>query len=420
MQLVAYGAQDVYLSGNPEITYFKSIYKRHTNFAIESIEQYFNVTPDFGKRASVTVSRNGDLITNTYLRIDLPRIETDDINGFSWTEEIGHFLIKTVEIEIGGEIIDKHYGIWLSIWNSLTLNRSGKQEGYNIMIGNVMELVGYHGVPAVPQGVKTEEMTLYIPLKFWFNRNPGLALPLVALQYHEVKYHIEFESFINLISREFSGGNLTPSIPKLGAASLFIDYVYLDTDERRRFAYSTHEYLIEQLQYAGNEGLSTLNNTISLEFNNPVKELIWVIQSNETTTGDITTLGVGNNYTDKEGSSRLHVNYPDNNPVKEAKIRLNGHDRISLRKGKYFNYIQPYQHHTNIPELGINVYSFGLNPENHQPSGTLNMSRIDNASLHIKLTEKALENNSNTAKIFATNYNILRIKSGLAGLAYTS
>ena len=420
MQLVAYGAQDIYLSGNPEITYFKSIYKRHTNFAVESIEQYFNVTPDFGKKASVTVSRNGDLITNTYLRIDLPSIKTDDINGFSWTEEIGHFLIKSVEIEIGGEIIDKHYGVWLSIWNSLTLNRSGHQEGYNIMIGNVMELVGYNGIPAVRENIYTPEMTLYIPLKFWFNRNPGLALPLIALQYHEVKYHIEFESFKNLISREFSGGNLTPSIPKLGAASLFIDYVYLDTDERRKFANISHEYLIEQLQYAGNEGLSTVNNTISLEFNHPIKELIWIVQSLETTTGDITELGVGNNYTDKEGSSRLHVNNSENNPIKEGKIKLNGYDRISLRKGKYFNYIQPYQHHTNIPELGINVYSFGLNPEKHQPSGTLNMSRIDNASLHITLTEKALENNSNTAKIFATNYNILRIKSGLAGLAYSS
>lgn len=419
MQLVAYGAQDIYLTGNPQITFFKSVYRRHINFAIESIEQHFNTSPDFGKKVSVTISRNGDLITNTHLRIDLPSVSTNNANGFSWTEEIGHFLIKTVELEIGGQLIDKHYGLWLSIWNSLTVSK-GHEDGYNVMNGNTSDLVGTRLVAAAAQNVSTPLTTLYVPLQFWFNRNHGIALPLIALQYHDVKVHIDFEIFSNLIATEYSLGTFTPSNPKLGSTSLFVDYIYLDTDERRRFAQTSHEYLIEQVQFTGDESVTTMNNTIYLDFNHPVKELIWVVQSIETTTGGSNIFGVGNNYTDKPGSSRLHVIDPAENTVKLGKIRLNGHDRFTERKGKYFNYMQPYQHHTNIPSLGINVYSFGLNPEYHQPSGTLNMSRIDNASLHIELTTTALSNTSNTVKVFAKNYNVLRIMSGLAGLAYSN
>lgn len=427
MQLVAYGAQDIYLTGNPQITYFKSIYRRHTNFAIESIEQHFNGTADFSKTVTVTVARNGDLISSMYLRADLPAVGSTSISGFSWTEEVGHFLIKSITFEIGGQRIDRHYGIWLSIWNSLTLPK-GHQDGYNVMMGNIVELVGDQITSASETSTFTTPLTtLYVPLQFSFNRHPGLALPLVALQYHEVKFHIEFEDFNKLISTEFSEGTFIPAVPQLGKTSLFIDYVFLDTDERRRFAQNSHEYLIEQLQYTGNESLGTLNNTIFLDFNHPIKELIWVIQSDDTTTGSSDILGVGNNYTDKPGSGRLHVNFavdPDElsavNPVKTGKIRINGHDRFSERKGKYFNYMLPYRHHSNIPALGINVYPFGLNPEDHQPSGTLNMSRIDNTTLQIELTNAALTNSNNVVKIFAINYNVLRIMSGLAGLAYSN
>jgi len=420
LQLVAYGAQDIYLTGNPEITYFKTVYRKHTNFAIESIEQHFDGTADFGKKVTVSVSRNGDLIGRTYIKADLPSIQTDGASGFSWTEELGHFLVKSIEIEIGGQIIDKHYGTWLSIWSSLTLDRN-HETGYNRMIGNIGLLAGNNLVAAVPANTLTPIKTIYVPLQFWFNKNPALALPLIALQYHEVKFHIEFETFENLKSNEFSSGTITPVNPSLTNVSMWIDYIYLDTEERRRFAQNSHEYLIEQVQFSENISLLGKDMSIYLDFNHPVKEMVWVIQSNETTTGGTTKLGIGNNYTDNSGSGNVHtnVNVADN-PVQSSKLLLNGHERFSVRDGLYFNNVQPYQHHTSIPPVGINVYSFALRPEDHQPSGTLNLSRIDNAVLQINLSPAAVAHTDNIVKIFVVNYNVLRIMSGLSGLAFSN
>ncbi len=384
MQLVAYGAQDIYLTGNPQITFFKVVYRRHTNFSMEAIEQTFNGTPDFGKKVTVTVSRNGDLITKCYLQAELPALSAG-----TWNEEVGHFLVKSVEVEIGGQRIDKNYGTWLSIWASLTVP-SGQQTGYNVMIGNVSELTSVDA-PSAYQ--------LDIPLQFWFCRHTGLALPLIALQYHEVKFAIEFESFANLTS-----DNATSDDAHLQTASMYIDYIYLDTDERRRFAQISHEYLIEQLQFTGDESLSGSNNKVKLNFNHPVKELIWVVQNDNRT---------GNNFTDNDTSA------DGSNPTAAAKLQLNGHDRFSQRTGRYFNYVQPYQHHTNTPATGINVYSFALKPEEQQPSGSANMSRIDNATLQLTITPEAADSNP-IVKVFATNYNVLRIMSGMGGLSYSN
>ena len=151
---------------------------------MESIEQTFNGSPDFGKKVTVTVSRNGDLITKVYLQTDIPDVAaTTATSGFAWIEELGHFLIKSVEVEIGGQRIDKHYGKWMSIWNSLTLP-SGKTDGYNNMIGNTSAMYGATAADNTKSGLR-----LYIPLQFWFCRNAGLALPLIALNYRAEKYH---------------------------------------------------------------------------------------------------------------------------------------------------------------------------------------------------------------------------------------
>ena len=394
MQLVAYGAQDIYLTGNPQITFFKVVYRRHTNFSMESIEQTFNGTPDFGKKVTVTVSRNGDLITKCYVQSSLPAL-TASSGTIAWTEEVGHFLIKSVEVEIGGQRIDRHYGTWLSVWSSLTTTK-GHEDGYNSMIGNVSSLT--------TQAASTSAYDLYIPLQFWFCRHTGLALPLIALQYHEVKFSIEFESASNLYVLDETIGSTISGTPSLGETSMFIDYIYLDTDERRRFAQISHEYLIEQLQFTGDESLSGTNNKIKLSFNHPVKELIWVVQDDNRT---------GNNYTDADDKSGA-------NPTESAKLQLNGHDRFSTRKGRYFNEVQPYQHHENIPATGINVYSFALKPEEQQPSGSANMSRIDNATLQLTLTSNGNSGNNPIVKVYATNYNVLRIMSGMGGLAYSN
>ncbi len=373
-----------------QITFFKVVYRRHTNFAMESIEQTFNGTPDFDKRVTVTVSRNGDLITKTYVQAVLPSVTAAGPSGFAWIEEVGHFLIKSIEVEIGGQRIDKLYGTWLSIWSSLTTTK-GHEDGYNEMIGNVGELTS----PVLP-GDSTPEYQLYIPMQFWFCRHTGLALPLIALQYHEVKFTLEIEAFLNLVNLDFPDVDVT-NVPSLGATSMYIDYIYLDTDERRRFAQISHEYLIEQLQFTGEESLSGLTNKIRLNFNHPVKELIWVVQNDNRR---------GNNYTDND------IAADGSNPTQSAKLQLNGHDRFSERLGKYFNLVQPYQSHTNIPATGINVYSFALKPEEQQPSGSANMSRIDNATLQLTITANANEANP-VVKVYATNYNVLRIMSGM-------
>ena len=375
MQLVAYGAQDIYLTGNPQITFFKVVYRRHTNFSMEAIEQTFNGAADFGKRVTCTVSRNGDLMHKVYLQVTVP-----DVSG-EYVKNLGQALVKFAEVEIGGQRIDKHYGDWMHIWNELS-QEDGKKAGYGLMTGAGGETAGI-----------SAETDLYIPLEFWFCRNPGLALPLIALQYHEVKINIEFSALSELTDE--TGLSLS-------AASLYVDYIYLDTDERRRFAQVSHEYLIEQVQFTGDESVSSVSNKIKLNFNHPCKELVWVVQRDAS--------GVEKfDYTDASGV----------NPVLIAKLQLNGHDRFSERMGRYFNLVQPYQHHTNVPKTGINVYSFGLKPEEHQPSGTCNMSRIDNATLQLTLTSETVGADAKV-RVYATNYNVLRIMSGMGGLAYSN
>ena len=346
LQLVAYGAQDVYLTGNPQITFFKVVYRRHTNFSIESIQQTFNGTPGIGKRVTCQISRNGDLVHKLYVVFTNP---SDD----NLTD--GRDCIAKVEVEIGGQLIDRQYGDWMKIWNELTLP-AGKEDGYNEMIKATSNIDPIPNTKA------------YVPLEFWFCRNIGLALPLIALQYHEVKINIEFTS------TGFSD------------ATLWADYIFLDTDERRRFAQLSHEYLIEQVQFTGGESINSSNLSAKLSFNHPVKELIW-----------------------QETTKKV---------LGKTKLMLNGNDRFAERDTKYFTHVQPYQHHTNIPDSGcnINVYSFALKPEEHQPSGTLNMSRIDTAQLKISDISEA----TGEVKIYAHSYNVLRILSGMGGLAYSN
>jgi hypothetical protein len=430
LQLVAYGAQDVYLTGNPQITFFKVAYRRHTNFALEAIEQNFNGTPGYSSRVTCQISRNGDLINRMYLQVSVPTLAANTDYYYNY---YGLRLINYVEIEIGGQKIDKHYSHWLYIWNELSLPLS-KRHGYN-------EMVGAYG------GRDLASRTLYIPLEFWFCRNVGLALPLIALQYHEVKINLNFEA------AEKCGkfGTANP----LSTVSLWVDYIFLDTDERRRFAQLSHEYLIEQLQFTGQEAVTSSSGLkTKLNFNHPCKELIWFITNSETTdtqkanwfnyTTAVSSISPGTNGADlpknynalKSKLMQTNINFETkgtnnssmpSNPVKSSKLILNGNDRFYERHGRYFNLVQPYQHHENIPtNAGINVYSFALKPEEHQPSGTLNMSRIDTALLFLSFEDKIGSNSTDynpvnsILYVYAVNYNVLRILSGMGGLAYSN
>jgi hypothetical protein len=408
MQLVAYGAQDIYLTGNAQITFFKVVYRRHTNFSIESIEQTFNGYADFGRKLTVTVSRNGDLVSKAFLRVELPALKQDQ-SGATWqgyVNSIGNALIKSVEVEIGGQLIDKHYSEWLEIYGELN-QTDAHYRSYK-------RLVGKYASDVSLETNALEERTYYIPLQFWFCRNPGLALPLIALQYHEVKLNVEFRAAAELTRSDVAIAGAPQDVDgntaSIKSASLWLDYIYLDTDERRRFAQVSHEYLIEQVQYSEPEGIqeraTTLNSDLNL--NHPVKELVWVISRNAVRAANSLTGNDIFNFTSVLGGDSFDT----------AKLQFNGHDRMRERDSFYFREVQPYSHHTRSPSKHIYAYSFALKPEEHQPSGSCNMSRLDNVNLN--LTFNGTNTVESELRVYATNYNVLRVMSGMAGLAYSN
>jgi hypothetical protein len=376
MQLVAYGAQDIYLTGNPQITFWKVVYRRHTNFAMESIEQTLNGTVAANARVTATVSRNGDLLGKCYL---------------CHTSAAGNALnasvqeLANVEVQIGGQQIDKHYGHWMEAWAELTENKTGRAFGTNYQVmsasgqGALYDAAKLDAVDgaagtlvAFNFPVATAARYVTLPLQFWFCRNPGLALPLIALQYHEVKMIFTFGATVNSTSY-----------------SLWCDYVYLDTDERRRFAQVSHEYLIEQVQHQE----FSQGSTHDLTLNHPVKELVMAGAWSGGAFGTVSAAGT------------------------TLQLKLNGHERMAARELPYFTRTQVWQHHTGEGghvENSIAVYSFALEPEEHQPSGTCNFSRIDTAQLKFSANTTAALN------VYAVNYNVLRIMSGMGGLAYSN
>ena len=424
MQLVAYGAQDIYLTGNPQITFFKVVYRRHTNFSMESIQQTWAGT--FGTRGqgrcTATIARNGDLVSRLYVEIPGNR-NISQVIGRNPTAQ----WINTVECEIGGQTIDRQYGHWMEAWAELTEpNPSGFCAEYKYNDADPPNNQGttFQLMSGMGGGYDTAiDGSLFVPLRFWFCENPGLALPLIALQYHEVKIILTGNSLSNLVSG-------------MNNAVLWADYIYLDTDERRRFAQVSHEYLITQIQY---QNFSSDNTTCTLTFNHPVKELVWTGKWYGPTAPTIDSGSYTPNQTKIFQSQGSFEPLADN----KYQLKLNGHDRFAARDRNYFTVSQVWQYHTGFGSLSasetapdsktktlstahingqaIAVYSFALKPEEHQPSGTCNFSRIDNAQLVTTSTsppdpgDAARPNN-----IYAVNYNVLRIMSGMGGLAYSN
>ena len=423
MQLVAYGAQDVYLTGNPKVTFFQAVYKRHTNFAMETIEQTINGTAASSGRVSVTVARNGDLIGDMYLEATTKASLANVSGATRDTNWVAERIVSTAELSIGGQRIDKHYQRWWRLYSELYLAEGSK--------------LNYAKMTTNPVGNSTKQV--YLPLIFFFNRNPGLALPLIALQYHEVRIDIdltsEFDTYVT-------------------GLKVWGNYMYLDTEERRRFAQKGHEYLIEQVQHTGTDSLTESGTKqVRLSYNHPVKELVWCVNggsanstglwnfcsnaaaadvvvdcsSEKSGEGQIAPgqagcplLVVGTNGGTEEltedGSGAGATQSVG--PVDTFKLVLNGQDRFKEQSGKYFNQVQPYQHHSGSPYTGVYSYSFALKPEEHQPTGTCNFSRIDNAQVAV-----ACNNIGATSKnldMFAVNYNVLRVQSGMGGLAFSN
>jgi len=539
MQLVAYGAQDVYLTGNPQITFFKIVYKRHTNFAVEAIEQIVNGDFSFGNNLSSTIAKNGDLITKMYIKCDVSLTGTD--GNFAWINKLGHALIEEVELLIGGNRIDKQYSEWLNIWYELARNVS-QDKGYDMMIGNNSDMTEL--------SMDSKSTTLYIPLKFYFNKFNGLAIPLISLQYHDVRVDFKLRSSDQLIIKE-SKAVVSASISNI---SLLVNFVFLDSVERKRFASSQHEYLIEQIQVSNNEKVNLEENIYKLNFSHPCKSLYWMVQNgnfisgksflgytpeskyiyrsgyadlnldlikycsvryvlsqvysldgkvklslngsgvesvssvvstvetvynhHSITLGDVVIKANYNSLTNIDNinntaecdsnnidnwelvtgmsidnistpvdelmsgftrtSDSLNIGNSDfdiivyqwnnfgkyldysYNPVLTSLLKLNGHERFAEQSGEFFNYLQPYETHKSTPKDGINLFSFALNPLEHQPSGTCNFSRIDNTSLSIKFDSDIINVSGTKLVIFVLNYNILRVMNGLAGISYSN
>ena len=472
MQLVAYGAQDVYLTGQPKVTFFQAVYKRHTNFAMENIQQTVNGTTTNSGRVSVTIARNGDLVGNMYVSLLPITANTTSNNNTFDTCWIAERALADIEMTIGGQRIDKHYQTWWRLYAEVFLNESDKY-CWGKMVSTAAQLSAIVGT-----SINGNQPRVYLPLLFFFNRNPGLYLPLIALQYHEVRLDFDLTSYYtSYFSTDFQ---------------VWANYVYLDTEERRRFAQKGHEYLIEQVQHTGGDSTTATYDTfqlIRLSFNHPVKEFVWCyVNPNSSTTANLNalwnfstatqnvqvtvntacyvnsnnyilphlsgvphlyfangnqpqsgagfatgnpaamgTLGQANTYTwieegypSSASGLRLQDTMYETGPLNQFKIILNGQDRFKEQLGKYFNQYQPFVYHSGCPYVGIYVYSFALQPEEHQPTGTCNFSRIDNAQVAVSIKAGGISGAAPQQKLFAVNYNILRIQSGMGGLAFSN
>ena len=396
--LAAKGAPDAHLTDQPEITYFKDGYKRYTNFSVSQIEQQFNSSVGYGRKITAVVSRNGDLINEMYFMLTLSALVNTGAAGLGdqvyWTNSVGHAIIEFVEVEIGGHRFDRHQGDFMEIWETLS---HPPDKGLGELVGfftNTDDLVDF----------SSRDQTLFIPIRFWYNRFHAQALPLIALQYHEVRINIKLRNRSELVIEE--GGALSPDVGGGGEildAKLLVNYVYLDTHERRMFAQQPHEYLIDQLQFTGAEakpsGKTRFN--IPLFFNHPTQELIWVLQKQ--------TEIDNNRWFNYEGLTA------GQDGLVEAKIQLNGHDLFQEREAKYFRMVQPLEHHTRIPDKFIYDYSFALDPEDLRPSGSVNLSRIDNVTLVLET-----EDYQGEIRIYARSKNVMKIISGMAGLKYAN
>ena len=524
LQLVAMGAQDAYLSGNPQITFWKGLFKRHTNFAMEAFRINFTGQPNWGTKQSCVVNRNADLLYSTYLEVVLPHYDLSSNARKSAVYNndqfhLGYNLLKYAELEIGGQLIDRQYGEWMFLWDTLVGSTEKSLNAHQLLsgggrgqvtaeastrlvgtTGNPVDFTDISGVknntnnststasagqvfmPGVPAGCTSgtagqnnagHPNVIYVPLNFFYCRNAGAALPLIALQYHEVKINILWND-----NATVSGDYVNVPVPaQPSQAAIYVDYIYLDVDERRRMAQESHEYLIEQVQYNEDKGLSVMNSRIDLTFNHPVKELIWVVQPTCYRSCKVPIPGVGaainvakvgarsySSATVGVNVNRLTPFTYDQNAVRLQHLQINGQDRFDARYGDYFNKLQPYQHHTGIAQTeyldytgtggttglvtgvssgtatnisapatarvallnqpGIYCYSFALKPEEHQPSGTCNFSRIDTATLVLQMSGDVVVSAQQDAtwdvRVYALNYNILRIMSGMAGLAYSN
>lgn len=397
LALVAIGKQDSEFIGNPEISFFRNVYKHHTHFTVESIPLHFDQGLVFGKKTTLIIPRKADLLSKLVLELKLPSLGPN----ISWINGTGHSIIKEVGIEIGGVKIDSQTGEFMDILSHIELPEA-KKWGYYKMIAK-HEFYNRFS--------QTTETTLFIPLQFWFCRHISQALPLVGLQYHEIKITLELREFNQ---SWYSGPTMTDTPQSLLNINgqLHCDFIYLSNQERKYFATQEQRYLIEQIQiYDGNGvGRNTVNDNINVFFNHPIKELFWIYKADAISeTNDWLNFSKTLNY--------IETHQEPQEPIKACQWKINGHELMEEKSGSYFRLVNPYRYYNRIPDNYIYVHSFSMEPHRFQPSGHLNFSMLDSVVLSLTFTDNIPDG---SVTIYARNYNILEIKQGQAALLYSA
>jgi hypothetical protein len=431
LQLVAQGKQDIFLTGNPQISFFKMVYRRYTNFATESQPMYFDGTPNFGQRITCLIPRRGDLLGRVYLDVTLPRL-VDKTTGqpISYTNSVGFALIEQITFEIGEQEIDRQTGEWMEIWTQLSTPTS-QRDALNAMVGRTEP----YQPPQLIPGAQSEGLRLLVPLQFYFCKTPGLYLPLLALQYHPIRINITLAPLSKLAfipnDPEIACNAQVDCTSSIVNMMLWGDYVYLDVEERRRFVSHAHEYLIEQVQYTPPYPVTATQTTASIDvnFNHPMKEFIFTAKRDEMINRNehfnYSSLAIGEAVPPAlvpflmQGQTRTDL-------ISSAILQLDGYDRFQVRGPEYFRLQQPYEHHTTTPVNSfIYTYSFALKPEEIHPTGTMNASRIDSIKWQITMNpilnqpQLGISRGNCYITVYGLNYNIFRVVNGYGGLLFT-
>ena len=483
IQLVSVGFQDLYLSSDPEITFFKMVYKRHTNFSQEPVVQNFNVIPNFGKRITCNIAHTADLISNIYLYIEIPSIPSSNTNieKYKWIKKLGFGIINNVELEINGQLIDKLYGDWMNIWSILTTTQDKITE--DILIGNVPEMYEYSS--------SKNAYKLYVPLNFYFNRNKGLSLPILSLHLSDIKINVELNSLedvlivspSNYIEIEeyiihFKEGDIIKqnvSGTEISAIFNYFDYetkrlYYTKYDNSFGYYSSQSKYSETSYKISNEEGYYVMpksnENTYNISYPNVTinksnliinflyldnlerkkflnsnhEYLISTLQFSGEKTISNTHVKIKLPFVNpskeifwvsqfskiKNGNIKekfnytTKINYLGDNIIQKSMILNNGQIK-SIERNKYFySYLQSYLYHSSNIEEGINIYNFSLNSESYQPMGSMNLSKIDDFSLDLTISSLVSYENPVLLRIYNYNYNVLRITNGLGGLAFVN
>ena len=449
LQLMATGAQNLYLNGNPSLSFFKKVFKTHTHFSTESMRLNFNRTTMNVTDTTTLIckiDRNADMLQNLYFAFSIPHIGKKDGEKFKFVQNLGEAIIDNYYITIGGNIVDRQYGEWMHCWNEMSLS-SNKTYGYSKLIGNVADIYAPddYSRKFTEGQIQVFGRKIYVPLLFWFNKIPGLAIPLISMQYHSIELHVELRPLIDIFtvgnSRTSTQESTTRKPTKADCENYFnvqnnavhidpyveANYIFLDQKERTFFAKNDQTYLIEQVSRFSFDNLKT-NNIITLDIHNPVKEFIWVLSRSDksqynrwfdfvdwdnikSNAQDKPTLSDVRDLTDSSASGEI---------LKSARFMFNGQDRMETKDNFYFNIIQPYQHHTFIPKSGIYCYSFSLNPEAFQPSGSCNFSKIRKLQMYLECIAPQDSSYTYELNFYSVNYNFLEIRSGLGGTRFAS